>query len=147
MNDTELLLAIAITTIVTTLIQTIEMWLLVRSSKQTNHILSHPGELLLTGITEWIKGIWDDEKAQKTFFTFAQILAQNMIMGAREAAQNAGLKPPKIRNVQDAVGYILSLPGAQARIDKAISGAMDEAVTETAVEAGKDYLKAWGLGQ
>lgn len=146
MTDSELLLAIAITTIITTLIQTIEMWLLVKSSRQTNYLLSHPGDLLLDGITGWIKNLWESDKDQKAFFTFMNILAQNMVLGIREAAAGAGIKPPKIRNVQDAIGYILSLPGTQKRIEGLMSGeAVEDVAKEAVKDAAKDYLKDWGL--
>ena len=52
MTTNEWLIIIAVVTTLTTIIQCIEMYLLISSSRRTNQILEHPGPLVVSGLKE-----------------------------------------------------------------------------------------------
>lgn len=60
----------AIFTMVTTVIQCIEMWILIKNQRATNEILSHPGDLLMDGIIQFALDLLEDNESRTTFFQF-----------------------------------------------------------------------------
>lgn len=100
MSDNDLLLLIAAITGITTLIQCIEMWLLVSSSRQTNRILSKPGELF----THLIEQLADDPKFREEFWGLVQatgIKALEAISTMPEVARQQAIKglPRPVRSI------------------------------------------------
>lgn len=60
----------AIFTLVTTLIQCLEMWILIQNQRETNRLLSNPGELLLKGLHGMADELKDNPEAQAAIFEF-----------------------------------------------------------------------------
>lgn len=132
MTDTELLLVIAIATIVTTLIQCIEMWMLISSSRRTNELLSQPGDIIVSLVEQ----LQNDKKFAATFMGFVGWLGQVTIAGAKEAVQQAGVyKPPKIKSVADLLSFALQLPAIQNAVEKKIVDTVGGEAVKTATEA------------
>lgn len=75
-------------TMFTAIIQCIEMWILVKNQRETNRILSNPGQLLLTGVTQMAKELETNEEAQRLFFNLVAASGQIAYSAAVEGAKD-----------------------------------------------------------
>jgi len=132
MTDTGWLMLIALMTGITTIIQCVEMWLLLRSSRQTNAYLANPAPL----ISGFLRELAEDKEFAQEFAGFVAWMGQTGLSGVKTAMQDAGIKPPKIKSFGDLLGFMVQMPQIQAAIEKkakaAIEGAAGEAVEKTA---------------
>lgn len=120
MDDTVLWMWIALITTVTTIIQTIEMIILVRSNRHTNYLLSHPGELLIALVEQ----IQTDPKFAAMFQGFIQWLGSVGLAGAKTAVEKSGIKIPKgMGKIGQLMEFIQVLPEIQAALKGGAAGA------------------------
>lgn len=120
MNSTDIIL------IVMTVIQTVEMYLIVKNHVETNRILKNPGPLVLQGIIEFIDQLGKDEKKQKYFMTFLAIIGQNVFLSLKDACERKGIKIPKIKSATDIIDFVVKLPNVAENLNTAISQSIKE---------------------
>jgi len=134
MSAETLLLVIAVATIVTTAIQCLEMFLILRSNRRTNEILENPAPVI-EGLMIACK---EDKEFAQAFGSFLAWSGQCAIAGFKAQAEQAGVKVPKIKSVGDLFSFALQMPSIQAAIEKKIKGSAGNAVAEVVEDA-------WGL--
>lgn len=131
MTETGWLMLIALMTGITTIIQCIEMWMLVRSSRRTNELLSDPAPLLM-GLMEHLA---EDKKFQQEFGAFISWMGQAGIAGVKNTMQEAGFKPPKIKSFGDLLGFLVQMPTIQSAIEAKAQSMVTKAGTEVVKDA------------
>ena len=118
MTTNEWLIIIAVVTTLTTIIQCIEMYLLISSSRRTNQILEHPGPLVVSGLKELMAEVSEDKDFQAMLGGFVSWAGTTAIASVKQNMEQAGIKVPKIRSLGDALGLVFQLPGIQGAIEK-----------------------------
>lgn len=107
--------------IIMTAIQSFEFYYLIKSSRRTNEILEHPGDLALS----LIKQLENDEKFADAFGSLIAWSGQTAIAGVKKTIADSGIQPPmKIKTIGDLVQYITHFPSVQGAIEKKITGAV-----------------------
>lgn len=135
MSVEELLFWIVLLTGATTLIQCIEMFLILVNQRRTNELLENIGHLASDGFFQFINDIAEDKQKEAAFFGFVRCCGQHAIGAVKDAAMP---KMPKIKSLGDVIGLLFSSPAVQAKIEKKV-GEMVEGAAETAVEGA-----GWG---
>lgn len=106
--------------IVMTAIQSFEFYYLIKSSRRTNEILEHPGDLAVS----LIKQLEEDEKFAEAFGSLIAWSGGIAVNGVKKTMNEAGIKPPKIKSIGDFLGYVMQFPSVQTQIEKKITGAV-----------------------
>lgn len=131
--------------IIMTLIQTGEMYYILKNHKETNRLISNPGPLVMDGMMQFIEqllpcegdtkaDIKDKKERQEAFFGFINLCFQYGMSGLKEKMQEVGV--PKIRKGhfwEDIGSLAISLPGVQTAVEQKIKttlGTGAEAVVE-----------------
>jgi len=135
MTEPGWLMLIALMTGATTLIQCIEMWMLVKSSRRTNELLENPAPL----VSGFLQNLANDPDFAKEFAGFIAWMGQTGISGIKTTMQEAGIKPPKIKSFGDMVGFLFQMPQIQAAIEKKAKAAIEG----TAAEVVEKGAEAW----
>lgn len=135
MTTNDWLVVIALVTTLTTIIQCIEMYLLITSSRRTNQILEHPGPLVVSGLKELMVELSEDKDFQQMLGGFVAWAGTTAITNVKANMEKAGIKVPKIKSLGDALGLIFQLPGVQAAVEKKVEGLVG-GLTEAVGEAG-----------
>ena len=130
MTVEELLFLIAIATIVTTAIQCIEMFMILRSQRQTNFYLENIGHLASDGVSQWIKDLIEDKQKQAEFFGFVSMCGQHAIGAAKDALAP---KMPKIKSLGDFINTLLQMPVIQQKVEQKAAQIL-EGTAQKAVE-------------
>lgn len=136
MTIEELLGLIALATIVTTIIQCLEMYLLLRSSRDTNEKLDNLGHLMSDGVHQWIADLAQDKEKQEAFFGLIQIMGQAALEGVRGAT--AG-KPVKLRGWAKVFEPLVNSPEIQAMIAERL-GQTIQATGKAGAKAAADKV-------
>lgn len=131
MSITQILLIIAIATIATTIIQCIEMYLILYNQRKTNWLLENIGVLASNGFSQFIHELITDKKKEAEFFGFVQLCGQHAINAGKDAVQK---KMPRVKSLGDVIGFLLQMPAVQAKVEKVVAG--PEAAPEAAVPPG-----------
>jgi len=118
LTDSAWLMIIALMTGVTTAIQCFEMWMLVKSSRQTNRILQDPAPI----VKGFLKALAEDEDFAKEFAGFIAWAGQTGIAGVKQTMTEAGIKPPKIKSFGDLLGFLVQMPQIQDAVQKKAAG-------------------------
>lgn len=135
MTTEETLFWIMIATMITSVINTIEIIYLIRSSRRTNEILENPSPVIC-GLMDALK---EDEKFAKEFGGFLVWVGGALLAGLQSKMGDAGMKPPKIKTLGDAFGLIFQLPNIRSAIEKKASQIVEGAGADAAqkiVEVG-----------
>lgn len=135
MSIEEILIIIAAATIVTTIIQCMEMLILIRNQRYTNHLLENVGHLAGDCMEQFIEDLLKDKDKEAAWFGFVRMCGQHALGAAREAVMP---KMPKIRTLGDAIGMIMQMPGVQAAAE-AKAKKIIEGVAEKSVETGLQW--------
>lgn len=138
MSIEALLLIIAAATIITTIIQCIEMWMLVSSSRRTNELLEDPTPLLESIV----------ERMRKDHAFGAAVGSLFVFMGQCAFAEMRDMvagKIPKLRrpkNIQEALGMLAE--NLMPRVQEYASNAIANKATEKAGAAAEKVTEGWG---
>ena len=131
MSQVDLLFWIMITSLITSIINTIEIIYLIRSSRRTNEILENPAPI----VSGFLHALEDDKDFAKEFGSFVVWCGQAALSGVKQSMEGAGMKPPKIKSFGDALGFLIQLPQIQQAIQTkaaaALEGAGKEAVKDS----------------
>lgn len=134
MNSTDWIL------LVMTIIQTVEMYLIVHAQRQTNSIISEPGPLIRAAIRDLVDDLAHDKEVQKEFGALMATAGQCIIAGAKDVYAQAGMVPPKIRKPTDLLQALFQLPKVQAALEKKMTDMVSGVVEEKAAET----VGGWG---
>lgn len=130
MSQGDMLFWIMITSLITSIINTIEIIYLIRSSHRTNEILENPAPL----ISGLVHALQEDKEFEKEFGALVVWMGQAALSGIKSSMEKAEIRPPKIKSFGDALGFLIQLPqiqnAIQAKATKAIEGAAEESVKE-----------------
>lgn len=135
------LAVIALATIVTTAIQCIEMFMILRSNRRTNEILENPAPVIV-GLMDALK---EDKEFAQEFGNFIAWGGSAALAGVRQNMETAGIKPPKIKSLGDFLGFLVQMPQIQAAIEKKMVGAVEGAAAEVVDKKVGAAMVEWGL--
>lgn len=133
MTESDMLFWIMLTSLITSIINCIEIISLIKSSRKTNQILEDPAPV----VKGFMNSLKHDPEFAKEFSSFLLWCGQSGMAGIKDAMTDAGMKPPKIKNFSDAMGFLFQLPAIQDAIQKKISKGLAntaEDAVQTAVE-------------
>jgi len=111
-----------------TIIQTFEFIYLIQSSRRTNELIEDPAPILI-GL---IKRVQEDKEFAAAFGGLIVWAGQCAVQGVKDKVAT-DMKPPKIKNLSDVLGYLVQMPQIQSAIQNKVSGALGdkaEAVVE-----------------
>ena len=137
MTVEELLFWIAVLTGVTTVVQCIEMMILIHNQRETNRLLQNVGHLASDGFFQFVCDIADDKNKEAAFFGFVQKCGAHALGAAKDMVQGATVKMPRIKSLGDVIGTLFQMPGVQAKVEEKAAAMLDGKAKE-AVEAAKD---------
>jgi len=143
LTSNEWLFVIAAITGITTVIQCIEMYLLVRTHRQTNAILENPGPMVADGIHGYLTELIEDPKMQEEFFSFVAICGKNMWQGV--GATDAGdIKPVKLKGRMKMFEPIVNNPKIQEMVAQKIAATIQATGEAGISNATKKIADTWG---
>lgn len=126
-----------------TIIQTIEMYLLIHTHKETNAILENPGPMVAEGIHGYLQELISDPKMQEEFFTFVAICGKNMWQGIG-ATDGAEVKPVKLKGHMKMFEPIVNNPKIQEMVAQKIASSIQKTGEAGIARAGAKLAESWG---
>lgn len=138
MTDNELLLLIAFVTTITTLIQCIEMWILVHNQRETNRILSQPGDIIKNLIIQ----LQEDKDFQQNFWGLIQACGASIIQGIRGGGGELP-KPVKLKGFARIFEPFVNNPDIQSMVADGIQRRLGTVLEETGKKAAEKATEGW----
>jgi len=135
----EWLMIIALVTTLTTIIQCIEMYLLLRSTRNTNEILSNPTII----VKDFLENLVEDKDVQKAFFEFVAVCGSAMMQGMQGNPAGAPAKPVKLKGMAKLLEPFINNQQVQGMIADKIGQTLQKAGTAGAKRAVDNATEAW----
>lgn len=122
------MILIGLGALITGLINVWEMYVLIKTGRETNHLIQelrddpeYGGQILSNGIHGFILELVKDPEKQKAFFGLVTLMGQHAMGAAKQAVTTAVQnKGKKIKTLGDVLGLVMDMPGIQNKITKAV---------------------------
>jgi len=125
--------------LVMTIIQTFEIFFLLKTSARTNEILENPTLIIQTFLDNLVK----DKDVQKSFFEFVAVCGSAMMQGMQGNPAGTPPKPVKLRGMAKLLEPFINNQQVQGMIADKIGQTLQKAGTAGAKRAVDNATEAW----